>query len=472
MIETQYSLEKIIETYSGNEKPILLDFKKASTDLINNNSPQKDRQIHYFHYYPGRIFPYIPLYILSVEEISNLKGLVLDPFAGSGTVLLESLINPIIKRNALGVEINPLARLISKVKTTPLDVLKVLSLMDKLHFLFSQDLQSCNINKYIPEFKNINLWFSSNAINQLAKLKWAIENLEVSTKYKDFFLVAFSSVIRKVSKADPNIPPPVVLKPQKYKNNPQTYEKLKNFLDHAENPSVWQLFKNITQNNLAKIDSLNRFGEIKNGDITAEVIYDDARHIKWGQMQERGRINKDSATELSSDSIEIILTSPPYITAQKYIRTNRLELFWLGYMEEEIQNLDKQSIGTERVSSTNDVYPLKVDSIDVLIDRTYSVSKKRGVTVFHYFESMLKVFKEMYRVLKKDGYAFIVVGNNEVLGEKVNTHRLLTDIALGVGFKEIAILKDEIKTRSMMRTRNGTGGLIKDEYVIILKKEG
>ncbi|MCK6620362.1 MAG: hypothetical protein HUU32_13210 [Calditrichaceae bacterium] len=471
MIETQYAFEKMLEAYSRNKTPILLDFKKASAELINNNLPQKDRQIHYFHYYPGRIFPYIPLYILSLEEISHLKGPVLDPFAGSGTVLLESLINPIIKRNALGVEINPLARLISKVKTTPLDVIKVLSLLDNLHSLFSQYSQTANLNSHVPDFKNINLWFSSHAITQLSKLKWAIENLEASTQYRDFFLVAFSSIIRKVSKADPNIPPPVVLKPQKYKNNPRTYEKLQKFLEQAENPSVWQLFANVLKNNLTRIDGLNGFKEIKNGSITAKIIYDDARHIKHGQLLEGGRINKEFATELASSSIEVILTSPPYLTAQKYIRTNRLELFWLGYTEEEIQNLDKQSIGTERVSSV-DVYLLGIESIDILIDRTYSKSKERGITIFAYFENMLKVFKEMYRVLKDGGYAFIVVGNNEVLGEKVDTHRLLTDAALGIGFTEIAIFKDEIKTRSMMRTRNGTGGLIKDEYVIILKKEG
>jgi len=176
--------------------------------------------------------------------------------------------------------------------------------------------------------------------------------------------------------------------------------------------------------------------------------------------------------ELPSGCIDLIFTSPPYITAQKYIRTSRLELLWLGYSEKEIGALEKMSIGTENVGKNSKISTLGIDSIDSIIDYAVTRSFKRALTVFEYFNGMLESLKEMHRLLRDDGYAILVVGNNKVLGKRVDTYRLLADAAVTVGFLEEVILKDTIRSRSMMTKRNGTGGIIKDEYVIVLKKVG
>ncbi|OYD15601.1 hypothetical protein CH333_05350 [candidate division WOR-3 bacterium JGI_Cruoil_03_44_89] len=469
IVKTQHNIKQLIKKYRAKDNtPIVFDFKKASKDLWDNKCDKDNRYINYIHYYPGRIYPYIPLYVLSLNDFSHLNGYLLDPFAGSGTILLESIINPVFKRNAIGVEINPLARLISKVKLTPIDLATVPQLMKKLHILY---LRKADTSNYIPTFKNINLWFFNKAIKKLAKLKYAIEKLNVSVDYKDFFWVCFSSIIRKVSKADPYIPPPVLLKPEKYKNNPNKYQKLKNHLNRAEDPEVWNLFETGVNKNLAKLGYLNNFEELRTGKIKAEIIWYDARCIKRGQLSERGRIDINQTKKLPLNSFDIIFTSPPYLTAQKYIRTSKLELLWLGYSEKDINSLDKTSIGTERIPSKARITELSINSIDSLVNRTFSKSKGRGLMVYNYFENMVKVFKEMYCLLRKGGYAIFVVGCNKVLGEKVDTYRLLTDEAISVGFKEILIFKDKIRTRSMMTKRNGTGGIIKNEYIIMLKKE-
>ncbi|MFQ5769002.1 MAG: hypothetical protein ACE5HX_00595 [bacterium] len=469
MIKTEFNLKQIVKNYKRkNRIPVLWDFKFASNELLNNESIKDNRYIQYIHYYPGRIYPYIPLYILSLNEFVHLDGYVLDPFAGSGTILLEALLNPLIKRNALGVEINPLGRLISKVKTTPIDVFKIQSLQERIFQLYSQAI---DIDSHIPNFENLNLWFSRGAINKLAKLKYAIENLDVCFDYKDFFLVCFSSIVRKVSRADPYIPPPVILRPEKYQNNRNSYQKLKRFLEQAENPNVWQLFENTVKNNMAKLELLNSIEKLKSREIIAEIIWDDARKIKKGWLVESGKIDKSLISEIPANSVDIIFTSPPYLTAQKYIRTSKLELLWLGYNAEELYELDKTSVGTERIDSKTEISELGIDSIDLLISCTFSNSKERGLNVYNYFKNMIIVLKEMHRLVKNNGYTILVVGNNRVLREKVDTYRLLTDAAIHVGFQEFVILRDKIRTRSMMTKRNGTGGLIKDEYVIILKKE-
>ena len=459
-------LSYIIKEYKIEKKAINFNFKEASKQLLKEYDNNNNRYNHYIHYYPGRIYPYIPFYILSLQDFSHLGGYLLDPFAGSGTILLESIMNPFVKRNALGVEINPLARLISKVKTTPIDLTKAKELIYDLKVLYSQ---RTGISEYIPEYKNINLWFSSASIKKLSKLKYAIDNLDAPIKYKDFFWLCFSSIIRKVSKADPYIPPPVILKPEKYKDNPTKYRKLKQHLEEAENPNVWNTFKKSVNDNVIKLNCI--FEKIINGGIKAEIIWDDARNIKKAKLNKRGKFNKNIVEELAPNSVDIIFTSPPYLTAQKYIRTSKLELLWLEHDKEEINNLDKMSVGTERVSSQMDIRELGVISIDTLVKNTISKSKSRGLTVYLYFKDMLKVFEELNRILKREGYLILVVGDNKVLGEWISTYKLLSDAATNKGFKEILMLKDKIRNRSMMTKRNGSGGLIKEEYVIILKKE-
>ena len=246
---------------------------------------------------------------------------------------------------------------------------------------------------------------------------------------------------------------------------------IKKKIKEAENPNAWELFKDTVNSNKNKLEILNRFDELKGGKIKSEIIWDDARDIKKGRLSVCGRINKKLAEKVPSNTIDIVFTSPPYLTAQKYIRTNKLELFWLGYSDEEVNYLDKMSIGTERIKKDLEYASLGIESIDSLIDYVLLKSYERGLMIYKYFKDMLEALKEMHRLLDREGYLILVVGDNKVLGKKVNTYRLLADATVNTGFSEIVILKDTIRSRSMMTKRNGTGGLIKNEYVAILKKE-
>lgn len=209
--------------------------------------------------------------------------------------------------------------------------------------------------------------------------------------------------------------------------------------------------------------------------IKVEIIWDDARDIKFSRLAEGGRIIKNATIcPLDSASIDFIITSPPYLTAQKYIRTHKLELLWLGLLtEKELLGLDKELIGTEKVSLKQLDFSkhLGIKSIDCLIKWSITVSPERAALVYRYFQDMQQAISEMYRVLKNDAYAILVVGNNTVLEKKVETYRLLTDIAASVGFREILVLKDDIRSRGMITKRHNSGGLIKEEYVIVLRKE-
>jgi DNA modification methylase len=466
--------EKLGELWSNlvrefKKNPLNFNFKHVV--LTHLGERRSDAYTHSIHSYPAKMFPYIPTFFFSIPELCPPHGVVLDSFCGSGTVLLESLVHPLYKRNVYGIEINPLGRLIAKVKTTPL---KERKLEERISHLLELVRKFENIKVPLPESKKIEFWFSKRAICELSKLKYLIEEEGRDDDYKDFFWVCFSSIIRKVSRADPFIPPPVLLKIHKYENSPSKREFLLKFSKQTQNPDVIGLFKSTVEKNFERIRSLNRIKEVREGKIKAHLIWDDARHTKLGRLGKKGELIKKSARTLSSNSIDLLLTSPPYLTAQKYIRTQNLELLWLGMVSEnEIPSLEKEVIGSEHVSmkEINFADGVGVKSVDALIKWASSKSPQRAAMVFKYFFEMKKAILEIYRILKDGAYAIIVVGNNKVLGRHVETYKLLMDVAVLSGFKLELVLKDKIRGRGMITRRHNTGGLIKEEFIIVLKKE-
>lgn len=452
--------------YSTKQAPIKFNFRKFVS--VNLHIKRSDVFTHNIHSYPGRLFPYIPIFFLSSDKFCPANGKVLDTFSGSGTVLLESIINPYLKRDVYGVEINPLGRLISKVKTTPITPIDLDKKIECLFKIIKKTRQNRKSNPSIPEFKNIDLWFSESAKNGLGKIKASIEQLE-DDDCKDFFWVCFSKLVRCVSRADPNIPPPVLLKVEKYKNS-YRYEKLKDIAKRNENPDVEGIFKDIVQDNSERVKRLWDVKEIRERGVKAKIIWDDSRAIKKGKYTSKGFVDKAKARELSN-SISLIITSPPYLSAQKYVRSTKLELYWLDMISNgELNKLDRQTIGTERVSLKNEKQDIGIVAIDKLLKRAEKISKERMLAIYEYFKNMALIFKQSYNLLKTNGYIILVVGNNKVGNFTVHTPQLLLELAKQTGFKDTLILRDEIKGRGMITKRHDTGGLIKDEYIIVLKK--
>jgi DNA modification methylase len=464
--KARYIWDSLCRDFEKNKTPIEFNFKENVKDIFQNE--YFISKAHYIHPYPGKIFPYIPAFLLSVPQLCPADGIILDPFSGSGTILLESIIHPLFKRDAYGVEINPLGRLISKVKTTPLleeEIEKrAKSIVEKLS---CKDL-SLTDNRF---FENISFWFSPRSIKRLSNLAVHIDDLK-DDDYKDFFYLCFSSIIRRVSLADPFIPPPVKLNINKYKKSPDKFKFLQEYSQIAQNANIKNLIKAAVSQNKVKILILNDVGNTHNSISAASIIWDNAKSINRGKLSLKGNLHKKYSRRLKDYSIDLIITSPPYLTAQKYIRTHKLEIQWLDMLSNEaICALQENIVGAERVSykrfNTSD--SIGVSSIDTLISWVISRSRERAAAIFCYFEDMKKALIEMRRVLKNRGFCVIVVGNNHVLGKYIETHKLLTDLSIDVGFELKVILKDMIRGRGMITKRHNSGGLIKEEYVIVLQ---
>jgi DNA modification methylase len=247
--------------------------------------------------------------------------------------------------------------------------------------------------------------------------------------------------------------------PEKYSDiNVRT--KIAERIQKVDSIDVYVAFNEQLKKNIVRIKTLYDF-RLNN---TAKVISDDARLIT------KGLFDKEL---LPDESVDFILTSPPYAGAQKYIRSSSLNLGWLDYCQNNgLRFYEKLNIGREHYNKYEyeTCIALGIDVIDNSLKSIRDISPLRAHINGNYLLEMESAIKEMYRVLKSNCYAVIVIGNNVVCGSVFETHRYLTAIAERIGFGLELVLIDDIHSRGLMTKRNKTANIINSEWILIFKK--
>ena len=268
---------------------------------------------HCFHPYPAMMIPQVAGRIL--DEFGENAKLLFDPYCGTGTSLVEANLRGI---NAIGTDINPLARLIAKVKTTIIP-LKLLDsyLKDFNDFIFSIRLGGKKIKPIIPNFKNIDYWFKKETQYWLAVIKEYIENID-DKDVQDFFKVAFSETVREVS----------LTRNSEFKLYRMTRTQIEKF-----NPDVLSIMS-------GKL--------IRNRNGMSEYILL-KKNKAVSQIYDFNTVYQIPEDILPPSSVDIIVTSPPYgdsRTTVAYGQFSRLSNQWLGF--EKDNEVDKNSMGGVR----------------------------------------------------------------------------------------------------------------------------
>lgn len=307
---------------------------------------------------------------------------------------------------------------------------------------------------------NVDHWFPKQTQKDLSKLKRAIDKLPRDDNY-DFFMATFSSMIKKVSYADPNLSVPVKLKPDKYNNNDVRVEVQKK-LSSIENINVYAVFEKHFEQNIKRVSLLSA---VNTQLQSCEVVSKDARKIK-NSLADDSKLQK-------SESVDFIITSPPYAGAQKYVRASSLNLGWLGYCEENtLRDYEKLNIGREHYHKKEyqDVLHFGIGEIDQTLKKIWDKNPLRAHINGNYLVEMKDAILEMYRVLKPNKYCVIVIGNNEVCNELFETQRFIRLLATEIGFSTKLVLIDDILSRGLMTKRNKTASIINSEWILVFKK--
>ena len=447
MAETENIIQDFMKKYAETRQPIQVNFR----DLV----PQMascDRYTHLIHPYPAKLLPNIPYFLLSVEYFCPKNGIVLDPFCGTGTVLLESILSG---RNAFGADSNPIARLISTAKTTAINPKLLQKALVKIIKMAKEKTKDVEI----PDFPNRDYWFSAHVQRQISSILFSIRSIRKQS-VRNFFLVCLSNVIKKVSYADPRIYVPVKLNPDRFVEKPDIYQKIRIKIDALRDVDVYESFRKVCTENIGRLGSLADTDAAK---TEAKVLSSDARNITS---------DIKSKNPLPDSSVDLVLTSPPYAGAQKYIRSSRLSLNWFGYgTAENIRDLEQASIGREGILKKNlIVEKTDIHEADNLIEKIALIDRTRACIVTTYLNEMKEALAESVRVLKKSGYMILVVGPNKVCKYNFDTPSYLSTILENLGLKKELELEDKIKSYGLMMKRNTTADRILVEKILVFRK--
>lgn len=406
---------------------------------------------HGFHKYPAKFIPLIPRWCI-VKYLPNGGGTVLDPFCGSGTTLVESILSG---NNSIGVDIDALSCLISKVKTTPLKSSK----LDEITHWLIQAIKNTSNGNFTPATNNINHWFTKDAITKLSNIRSNIDditnvfgNSKTVVDIKEFLLICFSSIIRRASKAD-NESQKTYVSHTKHKNPEEVY---KLFFQHLE------YFK-------TRIDE---FTNHVSKNVKSSIINSDSKLFF-----------KD---KFAKNRIDLVITSPPYIKAIDYIYNQMVELFWIGDLfdlqTQPLQNSKKNLyIGSKHFHKIDyeGFNPMEtrisIPYLDEKIINVFRMDNKNGhkhsFLTYKYFQDMEDHFKNIRPILKSGTKYIMVVGDSTVSNIFFNTSNYLVDIAKRNGFALINRWGYQIKNRYMRFDRKGRGGIINIDWVLVFEKE-
>lgn len=180
--------------------------------------------------------------------------------------------------------------------------------------------------------------------------------------------------------------------------------------------------------------------------VSAKAVLD--RHRRLSKRRPPGhrlRLVRGDARDLKikDGSVDLVMTSPPYLQAIDYLRGHRMSLVWMGYSIGELRALRSSSIGSERMSS------LASEFDGVIPKRTATRFGRRGNGILsRYATDLGAALSEIERVLRPFGQATLVVADATLEGEKVPLAGLVSRIARRVGLDPV-----DRSTRSLPRGR-------------------
>ena len=382
---------------------------------------------HAIFYYPAKFIPHVVRYAL--KSFTKEGDWVVDPFAGSGTVGVEAYV---CKRNAFLLDLNPLLNYMMPLKVhTEKETLCEDSLNQMLDALEkSRDL-------FTPAWSNIAYWYPPEMLEVLRRYWGFIKNSERNT-YTAIIESALLKVSKHFSYAEHRTPKLF-----------RSKSKLKYIEELLQTDWCEKLKKMIRGHSLETLRSLNDFAMLTN------------HHNS--RVEFKGGV--DSSYYSFQREFDALITSPPYLQAQEYMRTVKMELFWLGYNDEEIRGLSRLEIPYRKADRIIQTVTLEKIRAELTRDDLIKLLDS-------YFCHTVNALENAMNRLKTDATACIFIGNPLIDGIKVEIWRILMEYFTNNGYVLENLYEDRIKNRQLFGTRkNKNPDGMKSEFLLILRKE-
>ena len=419
--------------------------------LAQHPSARKDPKYvtHGLHPYKGKFYPQLAKGLMNLRDLSA-GARVLDPFCGSGTTLLESYLNGY---SSYGCDLNPLAAKIAKAKVRILEVNPDV-VREAVATLVAR-IENAPIN--LPEqwdqldescYDEIQNWFPKPVVSKLNWLLWAIRSVSDGV-VRDFLEVILSSIIRDVSQQN-------------------SFDlRIRRRKEAITDADVFNLYIATLSSQYERIE---RFWSIRgyspNTFSNCQIIEGDSRDA--ATMTRLG---------LESGSVDLVLTSPPYATALPYIDTDRLSMLVLFGMKSSLRRPIEQSlVGSreittkarrqleERITEGEGRLPKDVyDYLATLLNRVSEADvgfrrKNMPALLLRFFEDMDRAIGNCRVVLRTDGEAMVVIGDNRMRVnneyERIPTTDFVEAIAIHNGFQLVERIDISVTTENLVHIKN------------------
>lgn len=341
------------------------------------------------HPFPARMAP--ELASCSLATVPD-GGLVLDPMCGSGTVARASVEAGL---RCVGTDVDPLAVLMARAWTTPVEPEEIRNDAERV-IREAGELDDREVERTADaETKDfISYWFAPRQEEALARISTVLRRWQRPTR--DALTVAVSRII--VSKE-----------------------------------RMASLARDTSHSRPHKVADSNDF-DVPSGFLRSARYV--AARLAPDRITGQADIRQADARLLdgiADASIDLVLTSPPYLNAIDYLRGHRLALVWLDHELRPLREIRANSVGAERAIPATDTNR-DVRRFVANVERSNIAARHLG-WIRRYASDMDKVLRQIARVIKRTGRVVLVLGNSFLRGATIDNARLIKELAENVGLR-------------------------------------
>jgi hypothetical protein len=418
---------------------IPLQLPSGTHITVDRDSPLK---VYSIGFQPAKTIPEIPRWF--IRKYTSPGDTILEPFAGSGTSLIEALR---LGRKILWLDYHPLSQLMCRVKTSRVSPAAILDEATAiLRLATTQETAPSKVR-----FTNRDYWFQTHVQDGLEILRELI--MASRPVCQPALWLALASTVRKCS--DMNGAMLLAARRENVQEIPR-----------RSRADVYRYFRYYV-------------------DKVVEALAQWHQAANW-EPQQAQEIPSQDARDLKGDWVcDAVITSPPYINAIDYVWASKFELHWLDLVRSDRDRLDLYSreIGTERISGSVCGEPGQTGNAsldrmikDIYVGREYKGSEGqnelRARVVYKYFEDMRQHFSACYPRLRAGGHYCFAVGDvSRICGVQIPVASLLAEFAADVGFVEVFRFHVLLKNRRLNIPRNVEwAGTIKHDTVVVMRR--
>lgn len=388
-------------------------FAQLPEDTFWSTAGEPELKLHRIHAYPAKFPAFIPTKALQYAERERVSiRRVADIFCGCGTVAFEA------KRSEIdfwGCDINPVATLIARTKSGSFASERLTAYYEAI--MRSSGRASAKTGLSAEAIQRLTYWYPKEQFNGLAKLLNAINRtVPAQSRYRQFFHCAFSSILKATSRwLTKSIKPQV--DPHKKPSHPfeafaMQFQMMKAAFEQATSPSDSPV--NILTANFLKLEDAPR-------------------------------------------DIDMLITSPPYVTSYEYADLHQLSSLWLGYATD-YRLLRNGSIGSTQhdLDFNREIKRLNTVGARVVFG-LFDQDRCAARSTANYFLDMQAVSRRCQKLLRRSGLALFVIGNTEYKGVRIDNAAHLSESLLRGGFSNVRVAKRRMSGKILTPYRDSIG---------------